>query len=923
MPSDHLLHRRNFRRTIVPVFLLAAALAGAAMPGRPGRLIAQPTTYESVSGKYTLRVDPRDRYGSTDAVYRFSKSGETVWLGERPYTLRAVSVTNNGAVIGIAYHSVPAESADGRKTAEQYFHAIILDGQGHELLNDATLRRHSMHTNPPTPAVPFAEQILVDEPNDRVLLRVMDYDCESPVRRGPSWVSYRISDGQLISRFNPHERLRVAENMRWVLDVKPVHGTPLLAVHWYTKGPDYQVKDAGASFMLIDINGETIWRLDAEADYAEIDFDRRRIGGGISGFFETNPAILQTDKPRQLDIRLFTTNERVSLAVKPSDDGWVVNETSRKELAEASSPGTDDVGEAVGVLEYLGAIELGGSASSPFTKVVDFTFDGDGKIHFWRRHAAEDNSLVTVDPETGDIIKERPFAEIDDRFCLHWTDTPRVREKSFVLMKRMPRGDEGNPAYLVEFATGARTQLDSYSGAVARGFARCNGGGYLVIQDGRFAAYDSNGTERWAYATTDDKYYNMLGMAKDVTVMSDKRIAVLTFGKVELFDWDGEHIKSVDLTGAFGTDEFGGRPGYLHEIIADAKGGFILQNYRNPPVVLRYTSDGELKSRWSPRHPDGRTFDIRPGVRVAPSGRIWTSDGESIVRLTGEGVVDRVLGQAPDVDQLGEVAGLTVAFDGTVYVVAKRAGGVHVFNDRGVLERIDAPEPTDLTGTVREAFIAVTDTGDHYVQRPGTRVYMPADKYLHFSPTGERIGSVTFKPRLSTTKFGPGWAFQPSTGYRCGFSGGETLSIIDPPETVVREIAKRPNGKWFSYVAAFAMAPDGSMAVLGGELGDDSNRREVDIFSPEGDPIRSIKLPGARKHFSGLAFDGNRVFVAGNEEVLVIDVESGAIQRWDLTEPGVAEAKWQAFLVAGRSELWLHERSWNVESATIHRYRLP
>jgi len=46
--------------------------------------------------------------------------------------------------------------------------------------------------------------------------------------------------------------------------------------------------------------------------------------------------------------------------------------------------------------------------------------------------------------------------------------------------------------------------------------------------------------------------------------------------------------------------------------------------------------DGEVRSRWSPRHPDGRTFDV-PGVWVAPDGRLWTTDGRSVFRLTDDG----------------------------------------------------------------------------------------------------------------------------------------------------------------------------------------------------------------------------------------------------------------------------------------------
>lgn len=82
-------------------------------------------------------------------------------------------------------------------------------------------------------------------------------------------------------------------------------------------------------------------------------------------------------------------------------------------------------------------------------------------------------------------------------------------------------------------------------------------------------------------------------------------------------------------------------------------------------------------------------------------------------------------------------------------------------------------------------------------------------------------------------------------------------------------------------------------------------------------------IPKVNRHFTGLAYDGKRVVVAGNEEVLIINARSNAIARWRLTETGIAKGKWQAYIVAGGQELWLHKEGFNHQAPIIHRYRLP
>ncbi|MCK4659607.1 MAG: hypothetical protein KAV82_08825 [Phycisphaerae bacterium] len=641
----------------------------------PGMFVAQPATYNSPSGVYAMFVDPGERMGRSSATYRFSKNRKGVWSGEREYTLRVVTVTDQGFVVGIAYRDVPRER-DGREMdPTKHFHIIILDASGREILNDVSERPFRAFFNPPKPNAPYAQQILVDPENDRVVVRLV----EDEMFGRDGWRIYRLSTGDLLDRFWPEKRMPEPGNARFVIDSQLIPDTPLILAHWYAKGPDYEVKDAGARFTLVNTDGRPVWMFDAPNDYAGLDlYKHAYMGVGPVDYFKKHPAILRIDGRKRFDLRLFVDNQRVTFEIKKEGDGrWIVTEAARggymKQEPQVESP-------VKGMLRYLGEVTLGQTqdALALLGEVGRFTFDEDGNI-----------------------------------------------------------------------------------------------------------------------------------------------------------------------------------------------------------CVLRFQRD----------------------------------------------VVDLVVGESPKAEHLDAVVGFTVDHQGRLYAVAQGTGAVHVFDETGQFSHLCEPGPTDMPGTVREAFIAVTDGGVIYVQRPKTKVYSPPDEYLRYSTSGEPPEVVTFTPRLATATFGPGWAFQPGTGYRCGFcmfKGDTRLMLVDPPGKVIREIRRRPNGKYFSHVGSFAMGPDGSMAALSSELSGDQRQSELDLFSPTGDPTRTIVLPRARKMFLTVALDGHRAVVVGKEEALVVDATSGQIERYALEQPPTASRKWRAFLAGGGRELLLFDaRRYSTGDAAVLRYELP
>lgn len=879
--------------------------------------ILQPQAYDSPSGVFSLDVRPHDRWGHGSATYRLTKNGVEVWSGDKSYALREASVTDEGLAVGIAYRRVPVMPDGMPLDPQEFLHLVILNQHGKEVLHEEEERlRNNFHSTPPTPRSPYPQQLLVDPANDRVIVRSVEGDgCGG--FGSPGWRIYGLSTGDLLDQFAPTQRDSAAAGGWWVVDAQLLKGTPLIAVHWFTHGPNYKPEERAGRFTLTGNDGRPVWTLRVEGEYAEIDLRSAFMGNPVKSFFRKNPALLTGEQAEQFRVRRFARNEVVTYEVDGgSDAGWTVSQLKTDPIAEPPSPTPEPED---GELQYLGPVNLAGppESTAPFGEISRFTFDSKGNIHFNFRGHDKQYGTGAIDTD-GKVIKEKPAENEAERVYSHWNDCPRLRDDRYVEVRELSNDSNEYGAFLVSLATGESEPLPGYPGGYAQSVTRSPDGGFTVVKEG-LTRYDDEGSVVWQLHQ--DTHREMLGsLPKSVAFLTSGQLALLTGNRIMVIASSGQLLDTVELTGAFGHTEFGGRPGYLHEVVADADGGYLLTNSRNPPVVLRYDAKGEVRSRWSPRFPDGRTFSIK-GVRVAPDGRLWTTDGRTFLRLTDDGVVDHSIGASEEGDVLGGVAAFTAGWDGRWYAVEKGSGEVWVFNRRGRQQFIAKPRPDDFVGSVEKPHIAVTSAGDFFVQRPGTIIYGPPDEYLRFDSSGTPREIVTFEPRLGTAPFGAGWQFQPGTGFRCGIcgmQGDDRLVVVNPPDRILHEARRRPNGKWFGYVTLFAMAPDGSMAVMTKDGDATDGQYTIDLFSAEADGIRSVPLPIASGHYSGFAYDGVKAVAVGPEQALILDLASDTSTVWSLA--GLeGKRSWQPFLVAGGRELMLFD----VLSGELHRYKLP
>src|SRR5690606_10355723 len=132
-------------------------------------------------------------------------------------------------------------------------------------------------------------------------------------------------------------------------------------------------------------------------------------------------------------------------------------------------------------------------------------------------------------------------------------------------------------------------------------------------------------------------------------------------------------------------------------------------------------------------------------LQVDPEGRLWTSDGQSLVRLDRRGGVDRTFGSAYDAGNLDHVAALSVTRTGWIYAADNRTGAVHVFDPHGVRHHVCVPEPTDYDGSLGLPSLTVSDSGDVFIERGNGLANPMAIDFIHYTPTGKRAGIESIK----------------------------------------------------------------------------------------------------------------------------------------------------------------------------------
>lgn len=890
-----------------------AGIAGALALGQAHPLAAQlalpsvvnPAAYKSRSGVYSLEVDPGQMCGEGGGAYRLLRRGEEVWAGERPFTLLEAAVGDDGTAAGYAYLG----GVEGFAKQDS-LHLVILDPRGAVRLDESTPRKMSnVVDGGPEPNV---LGLVFDPDNDRVVFRVAN------VSEPEVWKAYRLSDGKALVPFKPVSMMGPTKLSLSVTDAKPVRGTPLTLIQCWRD--DWQKEERGARFALVDLSGKPVWVLDLPKDYQAASGDRKKQErvwslGSTSG-------ILDVSRPREFEIRVVATSERVvHLVESDGKGGWSVRETGRRPHAQDMAAEPQEAMDAAfprRQLRHLGAIGLGGpreSGRSVFRRLHDFDLDGRGRVGFAREDAPCELSLVVADTDGG-APREKKLGRLEQQGCsrslVAWAGGSR-----WAVTAEFAKAEKGEAGWWVDAENGRLQPLKLPPGLSVRAIAGRPGGGIVVLGEleaSNAFGHDTRTVLLWLGAQgQEERRFSEGANSSASRLLSPNDVTVTTTGetmvidvirhRVVVFDPKGSLVRAVDL------DKAWGRPAsYPSGIAPDADGGFICEDFGAAVPFVRMRSDGSVRSGLQPRYEDGRPTGRLFRVRAGPDGSVWGSDGEALLRLNEDGVVDRAIGAAADPDDLGEIAAVTVDAMDRIYAADRRTGAVHVYSPGGEPLHVCRPARGDVTEALKSPSLTVTTDGRIYL-RPDDGL-QDRGGFIECSPAGERVAGHAWRDRsrLWNPANGGFWAL-----------GWHEISLLDQRGETVRTIQRRPDRTWLDWVSGAVVASDGSIAVDAESHGrkTQGGGRTLNLYAADGTAIGSVPVPvEVSRHF---AYDGRHIAVLHSGDVRILDTTGKALFRFRPQPDGKQAQDWPLVLAAQGRELWLLDAA----TKTLHRYEMP
>src|SRR5581483_2771764 len=153
--------------------------------------------------------------------------------------------------------------------------------------------------------------------------------------------------------------------------------------------------------------------------------------------------------------------------------------------------------------------------------------------------------------------------------------------------------------------------------------------------------------------------------------------------KVAVFGPHGSLDRTIDLEKAWGRT-----PSYPSGITPDAERGFIVEDFGAAIPYVRMRADGTVRGELRPQYDDGRPTGRLFQLRARLDGALWGADGEALLHLGEDGVVQETVGTPADADHLGEVVALSLDAAGRIYAADRRSGAVHVFSHEGKLQHV-------------------------------------------------------------------------------------------------------------------------------------------------------------------------------------------------------------------------------------------
>jgi len=869
------------RVTLLPL-ALAVVLAGPVRAVQLESAVLDPKTYRSPSGECELFVDPSASSGAGSATYRFTSRGAVSWTGTRPWTLWDAAVTDDGLVAGYAY----AKGHDGG--LQDALTIVIVDPTGTSRLEESCARTGvAGHHGDPRPMV---KAFFVDPQGRRVFVHL-----SAETKEEEAWWTYDLETGAAVWKLHARSQMKPEPALSWIQTLRPLTSTPLILVQW--RWMDFASHRYGAVFTLHDGDGHVRWRLDWPDDYTRADEEEEQ---RVEREIRDQGAILDVQPHGRFALRQTKTEERIDFQI-----GDLAEPTGELEVREIGrSPYEAPPAEVPATLPrlelaHLGTIHLGeATAPPPIHDVMSFGIDGLGRLGAVCRSGGRDE-FVLVDragARLGSVELRRAPEGKSWTFRLACVGGGR-----WVLTGT---GDifEQDAAWWIDTSAWSVTPIEGFRSPTVESLAGTRDGGFLVLgttwyrggySTSDLVSYGPDGARRWALGGDQGNPGDpsTLFAPEAVCFTSDDRVVVLgnTQNVLKHFTSTGEFLREVSLTEAWGYE-----PNYPTSVRAGPAGDVVIEDFDGPKPVVHMGEDDRVLASFEPRFGDGRKVPMRGDVQIDLDGRLWVSDGQSLLELNDSGTVARIVGAPPDATRLGRIAAIALGPGDRIHAADERTGAVHVFDARGALVHVCRPDPEDFDRPASLAPLSVFEDGEVLYQS------------VRFDAAGKRLGKREPMPHWYRGAGGRRWQRLRQGG----------LQLLEHDGTPLRTVERDSENRWIRGLDRVATALDGSIAITTGQT-DDSQHALV--FSSTGEPTHALALPPGVPGWSNFAFDGQRfAFAFGGRKlpgaILLLDLE-GHAQRFD---PPRAIELWQPFFAGGGRELWLFDGDHSLE-----RFALP
>jgi hypothetical protein len=874
--------------------------ATLAMEGPPP--ILDPATHISTSSEYSLYVNPSDLHGRGSADYEFSRNGKVLWTNHFPFTYWDVGVANSGYIAGYAYsHGWRGFSKDGFKAGAGDFSVIIMSPEGTIITQEQHSRVNSRFLD--TPPTPLAAGIFVDDYSHRAIVRMADPDLNQGIEQ---WWIYDLKNGTRVGTQEPATHMINLELHRLsILAASALPSTPLTLIHWWQV--DYP--RIGGIFTLVDPLGKPVWMLTLEDDYAMPEDDSRE--NEIRQFVWEGGGILNVKSNGMFEIFQIKEGLRASFAAKQHESGtWTVDKTGATPYL-SPSPEVAPTLPAYS-LRALGEIPLSvpghGETKNQIRNLVSFEFSPDGSICVIKA-GADSHPHLWLLTQQGEVLMELrlPVNELPE--LVGYSNPANVGGRKFVIGVS-GRGVGGTAEYFrADFDTGVVEIMTNASSPRADALAGFSDGSFVALTtrynkysmtDGLYF-FEPDGTMKWNMekAGYSGNPAELLS-PEDVITFGTNEIAVLDNIRhtIQLFNTEGNFLRTINLAEAWGR-----KPNYPTDLAPDMDGGFIVYDFNAKQTLLCLDTNGAITSASVPTRADGRLFRVIDGIKRSPQGDLWTSDGDSLYRLSTNGAADLTIGEEPEISRLNDPGYMNVGLDDRVYIADQRTKSVHVFDAQGKHIGPCVPNAEDLTDISSIKHIAVSVGGDVFVSMD-----FSDEKYLHFLHDQSRAGWSNLTMDLVSQY----WHFQP-TNHLCWVVGYRDVFLVNDLRDTIRCISRRPDGRWLAHPGRAAVAPDGSLAVMTGSGQGDI---EVHLYSPTGEAQGIVRIPGDHLALA-MAFDGQHIYIRTKDGVLIYETSGNPSGLFSLNSKDGA-ANWSGpFLAAQGSEIWFI----SAADYVIHRYQ--